>query len=43
MNYNLSTGKNLSTFLIEQGYAMKENTSTKPQIKQDISELFAQV
>ncbi|MCI4384336.1 hypothetical protein PGIGA_G00037500 [Pangasianodon gigas] len=38
---SLSTlGKNLSTFLIDQGYALKENTSTKPQIKQDINSLM---
>ncbi|XP_017338221.2 tudor domain-containing protein 1 [Ictalurus punctatus] len=37
----LSTlGKNLSTFLIDQGYAMKENNSTKPKIKQDIYSLM---
>ncbi|XP_060794982.1 tudor domain-containing protein 1 [Neoarius graeffei] len=37
----LSTpGKNLSTFLIDQGYATKESTSTKPKIKQDINSLM---
>ncbi|XP_058262771.1 tudor domain-containing protein 1 isoform X2 [Hemibagrus wyckioides] len=38
---SLSTlGKNLSTFLIDQGYAVKDSTSTKPQIKQDINSLM---
>ncbi|KAF5896519.1 tudor domain-containing protein 1 isoform X1 [Clarias magur] len=37
----LSThGKNLSTFLIDDGYAIKENTSTKAQLKQDIGFLM---
>ncbi|KAI5623300.1 tudor domain-containing protein 1, partial [Silurus asotus] len=36
----LSTlGKNLGTFLIEQGYAV-ENTSTKPHVKQDVDSLM---
>lgn len=43
LHYNLSSGQNLSTFLIDQGYAIKENPSTKPQIKQDISELFVRI
>lgn len=40
MGFNLPTGKNMSAFLIDQGYAFKDSTSTKPKIKQDISELF---
>lgn len=43
LRYNVSSGKNLSTFLIDQGYAMMENPSTKPPIKQDISELFVRM
>ncbi|TSK14749.1 Tudor domain-containing protein 1 [Bagarius yarrelli] len=37
----LSTfGKNLSTFLIDKGYAIQDNSSTKPKIKQDIHSLM---
>ncbi|KAK1793994.1 hypothetical protein P4O66_010903, partial [Electrophorus voltai] len=33
-------GKNLSTFLIDQGYAVKEHTPTKPRTEQDITALM---
>ncbi|XP_047672884.1 tudor domain-containing protein 1 isoform X3 [Tachysurus fulvidraco] len=33
-------GKNMSTFLIDQGYAFKDSTSTKPHIKQDINSIM---
>ncbi|XP_017551496.1 tudor domain-containing protein 1 isoform X1 [Pygocentrus nattereri] len=37
----LSTlGKNLSTFLIDQGYAIKESTPSKPQTEQEIYSLM---
>ncbi|XP_051523299.1 tudor domain-containing protein 1-like [Myxocyprinus asiaticus] len=37
----LSTlGKHLSTFLIDQGYAIKEDTPVKPQIEHDINSLL---
>ncbi|KAM9462864.1 tudor domain-containing protein 1 [Clarias gariepinus] len=37
----LSThGKNLSTFLVDEGYAIKENSSTKTQLNQDIGFLM---
>ncbi|XP_072523567.1 tudor domain-containing protein 1 [Salminus brasiliensis] len=41
VDFSLSTlGKNLSTFLIDQGYAMTEGTPTKPRTKQDINSLM---
>ncbi|GAA6110294.1 tudor domain-containing protein 1 isoform X1 [Tachysurus ichikawai] len=33
-------GKNMSAFLIDQGYAFKDSTSTKPKIKQDINSIM---
>ncbi|XP_076855400.1 tudor domain-containing protein 1 [Brachyhypopomus gauderio] len=35
-----AVGKNLSTFLIEQDYAIKEGPSTKPRTEQDIASLM---